>query len=142
MGHLRSEEENNVSYQQLLGIPFKFRGRDRSGTDCLGLVWMYLRSRGIRIPDGDGLPMDQDIQPDYLDRALDALSRSFDSVAYPQANDIILMKLPGGYTHMGVMVDEENMLHVLKDRPSGLEPIEKYRRRVVAIFRPRVWRLF
>ena len=131
-----------MSYQQFLGIPFKFRGRDRTGTDCLGLVWMYLRSRGIRIPDGDGLSMDQDLQPDYLERALEALSRSMESVAYPQANDIVLMKLPGGYTHMGVMVDEENMLHVLKDKPSGLEPIEKYRRRVVAIFRPRTWRLF
>ncbi|MGE5580455.1 MAG: NlpC/P60 family protein [Bacillota bacterium] len=129
-------------YQQFLGIPFKFRGRDRSGTDCLGLVWMYLRSKGIRIPDGDGLPMEKDLQPDYLDRAIEGLSRCCESVAQPQANDIILMKLPGGYTHMGVMVDEENMLHVLKDRPSGLEPVQKYRRRVVAIFRPKRWRLF
>jgi len=103
---------------------------------------MYLRSKGIRIPDGDGLPMEEDLQPDYLERALDGLSGVCESVAYPQANDIILMNLPGGYTHLGVMVDEENMLHVLKDRPSGLEPIQKYRRRVVAIFRPKAWRLF
>jgi hypothetical protein len=37
---------------------------------------------------------------------------------------------------MGVMVDDFNMLHVLKDRPSGLEPALKYGRRVVAVFRP------
>jgi len=131
-----------VFYQQFLGIPFKFKGRDRSGTDCLGLVWMYLRSRGFHMPDSDGLPMERDNQPDYLDRAINALSQLFESVAYPQANDIILMRLPGGYTHMGVMVDDENMLHVLKDRPSSLEPIEKYKRRVVAIFRPKPRRFF
>jgi cell wall-associated NlpC family hydrolase len=131
-----------VFYQQFLGIPFKFKGRDRNGADCLGLVWMYLRARGFHIPDSDGLPMERDNQPDYLDRAIDALSQLFESVAYPQANDIILMRLPGGYTHMGVMVDDERMLHVLKDRPSSLEPVEKYRRRVVAIFRPKPRRFF
>jgi len=132
-----------VSYQDLLGIPFKFRGRDKDGVDCLGLVWLYLRSKGFRIPDTDGLPMESDAQPDYLDRAISALSQFCDSVAYPQEDDIILMKLPGGYTHFGVMVDDYNMLHVLKNRPSALDPVQKYRRRIVAIFRPRQkWHLF
>lgn len=126
-----------MSYQAFLGIPFKFTGRDRRGVDCLGLVWAYLRYRGIRIPDTDGLPMEADHQPDYLKRAIDGLARCCDSVESPQPNDIILMRLPGGYTHLGVMVDADNMLHVLKDRPSGVEPILKYKRRVVAIFRPR-----
>lgn len=126
-----------MSYGEFTGIPFSFRGRDRRGVDCLGLVWLYLRSRGIHIPDADGLPMEHDLQPDYLDRAVAGLSRFCDSAAYPEENDIILMKLPGGYTHLGVMVDNARMLHVLKDRPSGLEPVMKYRRRVVAIFRPR-----
>ncbi len=128
--------------EQFYGIPFKFKGRDRTGTDCLGLVWMYLRSKGIRLPDTDGLPMEADRQPDYMERAIHGLSEYCESVPLPQANDIILMRLPGGYTHMGVMVDEENMLHLLKDRPSGLEPVQKYRRRVVAIFRPKALRLF
>ena len=132
-----------MSYQELTGIPFKFRGRDRDGVDCLGLVWLYLRSKGIHIPDTDGLPMESDVQPDYLDRAINALSRFCESVAYPEENDIILMKLPGGYTHLGVMVDDSNMLHVLKNRPSALDPVMKYRRRIVAIFRPKQrWRLF
>lgn len=108
----------------------------------MGLVWMYLRSKAFRIPDGDGLPMEEDLEPDYLEWVLDALSQVCESVAYPQANDIILMKLPGGYTYLGAMVHEENMLHVLKDRPSGLEPIQMYRRRVAAVFRSKTWRLF
>lgn len=131
-----------MSCEQFCGIPFRFMGRDRSGADCLGLVWLYLRSKGIHIPDSDGLPMEEDVQPDYLERAIGGLSKVCDSVAYPQENDIILLRLPGGYTHFGVMVDDSNMLHVLKNRPSGLEPVMKYRRRVVAIFRPRQKRRF
>lgn len=125
-----------MTHEEFTGIPFLFRGRDKTGVDCLGLVSLYLRSRGLYIPDDDGLPMEHDRQPDFMDRIIDALPKYCDQVEDVQPNDIILMRLPGGYTHMGVMVDDFNMLHVLKDRPSGLEPVLKYGRRVVAVFRP------
>lgn len=124
-----------MSYEQFLGIPFKFRGRSRRGVDCLGLVWMYLRSRGFAFPDRDGLPMVQEAQRDYLSRAVAMLEKLGTQVDEPQTDDIVLMRLPGGYTHLGVMVDDVNMLHVLKDRPSATEPIMKFRRRIVGIYR-------
>ncbi len=125
-----------MPYREFLNIPFKFRGRDKRGTDCLGLMWMYLKARGYVIPDRDGLPMLHDNQEDYLERAIQGLQKIGEQVSVPQEDDIVLMRLPGGYTHIGVMVDSDHMLHVLKDRPSGVEPIMKYRRRIVAVFRP------
>lgn len=125
-----------MTYKDFIGIPFKFRGRGKEGVDCLGLIHLYLKARGYCVPDGDGLPMTADRQPDYMERAMEALSRCCDQVEEIHPDDILLMRLPGGYTHMGVMVDDFNMLHVLKDRPSGLEPALKYARRVVAVFRP------
>lgn len=125
-----------MTYKDFIGIPFRFRGRSMDGVDCLGLVVMYLRTRGFYIPDRDHLPMTHDRQPDYMDRAIEALSKYCVRVEEILPDDILLMRLPGGYTHMGVMVDDFNMLHVLKDRPSGLEPALKYGRRVVAVFRP------
>jgi hypothetical protein len=80
--------------------------------------------------------MMEDKQEDYPARALEALRRIGTEVEFPQTDDIVLMNLPGGYTHLGVMVDEWRMLHVLKDRPSALEPVAKYRRRIVGVFRP------
>jgi cell wall-associated NlpC family hydrolase len=126
----------SVPYHEYLNIPFKFRGRDKQGTDCLGLMWMYLRSRGYVIPDRDGLPMLHDNQEDFLERAIKGLQKIGEQVNVPQNDDIVLMNLPGGYTHIGVVVSNDQMLHVLKDRPSVVEPIRKYRRRIVAIFRP------
>ena len=125
-----------MPFQNLLNIPYKFLGRDKNGTDCLGLVYMYFKSEGINIPDCDGLPMMQDRQPDYMERAISALSRICTRVNVPQKHDIILMSLPGGYVHLGVMVDDTYMLHVLKDRPSMLVPVRKYRMRIVGVFRP------
>lgn len=132
----RDEEAVHVSYHEFLGIPFKFLGRDHSGVDCLGLIWLYLRSRGYAIPDSDGLPMLEDKQEDYPARAMEALRKIGTEVEFPQADDVVLMNLPGGYTHLGVMVDEWRMLHVLKDRPSALELVTKYRRRIAGVFRP------
>lgn len=126
-----------MNLDSFLGIPYKFKGRDRQGIDCLGLVWLYLREKGIFIPDDDGLPMLEESQSDYLDRVLKALARAAEKVAVPQADDIVVMRLPGGYTHMGVMADNQHMLHVLINRPSGLTPIKRYKHHIVAIYRPR-----
>lgn len=125
--------------KRFIGIPYKFTGRDLNGVDCLGLVVLYLRSKGFKIPDGDNLPMKEEVQPDYLERVLsglDKIGQRLDlSNEEPKENDIVVMRLPHGYVHLGVMVDGQNMLHVLKDRPSGLSPLSRFRSRVVAIYR-------
>jgi cell wall-associated NlpC family hydrolase len=125
-----------MDLNSFIGIPYKFRGRDKTGIDCLGLVWLYLKERGIFIPDTDGLPMVEEAQTDYLERVLRSLDKVAARVDTPQSDDIVIMRLPGGYTHLGVMTDNYNMLHVLLDRPSALVPVRKYRSRIVAIFRP------
>jgi cell wall-associated NlpC family hydrolase len=33
------------------GVPFKHRGRDRSGVDCAGLVWCAYAEAGVVMPD-------------------------------------------------------------------------------------------
>ncbi len=126
-----------MDLNSFIGIPYKFKGRDKAGIDCLGLVWLYLKESGIFIPDTDGLPMVKEAQTDYMERVLTSLDKVAEKVdTPPQSNDIVVMKLPGGYTHLGVMADNYNMLHVLLDRPSALVPVRKYRNRIVAIFRP------
>jgi len=125
-----------MDLNSFIGIPYRFRGRDKTGIDCLGLVWLYLKERGIFIPDTDGLPMVEEVQTDYMERVLTSLDKVAARVDTPQSDDIVVMKLPGGYTHLGVMADNHNMLHVLLDRPSALVPVRKYRSRIAAIFRP------
>lgn len=121
--------------EKLVGIPYKFKGRGFDGVDCLGLVWLYFRSKGIPFPDGDGLPIEEESHPDYVKRALDALNRIARPVSNPQADDIVVMRFPGGYVHLGVMIDEKNMLHVVKGQPSSITPLRRFRFRIVGIYR-------
>lgn len=121
--------------KELTGIPYKFGGRDFEGVDCLGLVWLYFRRKGLEFPDSDGLPLEGEVHPDYLERvtrALDAIARP---VSEPKEDDIVVMRLPGGYVHLGVMVDDVRMLHVLKGRPSCVVPLRRFRSRIVSIYR-------
>ena len=65
-------------------------------------MWLYLKERGIFIPDTDGLPMVEEAQTDYMERVLTSLDSGC-RVDTPQSDDIVVMKLPGDYTHLGVM---------------------------------------
>ena len=40
-----------IQYRDLIGVPFKNRGRDMDGFDCYGLVQEMYRRYGISIPD-------------------------------------------------------------------------------------------
>ena len=40
-----------IKYDDLLGVPFKAHGRDKSGMDCYGLVLECLRREGKSLPD-------------------------------------------------------------------------------------------
>lgn len=38
-------------YEDLIGVPFKYGGRDKSAFDCYGLVAYLLSKDGVNIPD-------------------------------------------------------------------------------------------
>ena len=120
--------------QDFLGIPYRLNGRDRSGTDCLGLVLMYLRSLGLNPPDGDGRPIGPDWRREAEARISAWLSQHARRVNQPAAGDIAVFRLPGGTMHLGVMADGQNVLHVLEDKPSMLTPLPRCHR-LVGLYR-------
>ena len=124
-----------MAVSDFLGIPYRLNGRDRSGTDCLGLVLMYLCSLGMKPPYGDGLPIDADWRQKAETRLTSWFSRHARAVPTPAQGDVALFRTRDGTMHLGVMVDGESVLHILEDRASMLTPLRRLRRMLVGVYR-------
>jgi hypothetical protein len=42
---------SKIEYSDLIGVPYKLNGRDKTGFDCYGLVHEMFKRNGITLPD-------------------------------------------------------------------------------------------
>jgi cell wall-associated NlpC family hydrolase len=123
-----------------VGIPFVDGGRGRDGLDCWGLVRLVLRERfGAEVPD---LEVTGGTCPPAAvgEAAVSELPRWREIRAgQERPGDVVLLRLNGHPTHVGVVVLRGTMLHCLAGCDSCVEhylgPL--WSRRLVGIYR---WR--
>lgn len=125
-----------------VGIPFALHGRDRTGLDCWGLVCLvYREAFGITLPSfGDQYGRELDA----AERAhVAAIVRGEAGTWHPiapgteRAGDVIVFRMLGAESHLGVVVNGGHFLHA---RPGTDSCIESYRsptwaRRVAGFWR-------
>jgi cell wall-associated NlpC family hydrolase len=118
-----------VWWRSYVGIPFKERGRDRSGCDCWGLVRLVLaEQKGIRLPAFDGRyesVRDRDLVQS-IRREFAPLCRR---IEVPEPMDIVLFDFSAGALHVGLVVDPQHMLHVEEGKKTVREAMRKYANR-------------
>jgi cell wall-associated NlpC family hydrolase len=113
-----------------LGIPFKANGRDRSGLDCWGLVWLIYKERhGVELPRFDQYAGVDDVG------GIDALAPECLSLWTP-ATEMVegvvgYFKLPAGRTHVGLYLPEDLLLHADVGPESCIVPVSRYARWLV-----------
>lgn len=122
-----------------VGIPFRDRGRDRSGVDCWGLVWLlYAEEFGLALPAFDD---DYDDTGDALAIAgIYAIERTeWVEQSSPHPGDVVMIRLLSIPCHVGVIVDPRTFLHSVEGRSSCLERLTSpaWRRRVLGFYRHR-----
>lgn len=120
-----------------IGIPYKLNGRDFSGIDCLGLVWLYLRDQGIVFPDGDNLPIDENWQESAESRFIKGLDAIAERVEAPQKNDVVLIHCLRQTAHIGVMINSQELLHSPDESGSQTNLLSNYGKHRILGF----WRL-
>ena len=106
---------------EYIEIPFKVHGRDETGLDCWGLVYLiYLEQFGIELPLYDN---------DYTNiKDTNHLSKLYEhGVNNPdigwlsilrgqeQYGDVFLLPLAGRHTHVAICVEPGLMIHIVKD---------------------------
>ncbi len=112
----------------LVGLPWRVRGRSIEGVDCWGLAWLAWRTNGIDVPS---------YAEDYVDEREAA---EIDSLIAMKAVygpwqpidpgcevelDLLVFRCASASSHVGVVVGKGMMLHIMEN---GESCVESYRR--------------
>lgn len=123
-----------------VGLPWRERGRDRTGIDCWGLVRLVLLDQcRIDLPsyaEDYASPLEQAEVAALIEGRPAGLVGQV-SPGCEQPFDLILLRDGGLPSHVGIVAAPRLMLHVRRGQDSAVEPYDGalWRSRVVGFYR-------
>jgi cell wall-associated NlpC family hydrolase len=109
-----------------IGLPFKDHGRDRDGLDCWGLVRLVLAEQFSLALPSYTREYERTTQVANISKLIErelALIWSPVEKTEAQLGDIIILRMRGKPMHVGLVLDDEHMLHI---EPGINSAIERY----------------
>lgn len=126
-----------MDLNEYVGLPYVRGGRDRSGIDCWGLVRLvHAEQYGNELPSfADAY--DLATERDRLAELIAQQKEAWHPVAEPRAGDVIVLRIEGAESHLGLVVEPGRMLHALSGAGSVIEPYAsaKWAHRISGFFR-------
>jgi hypothetical protein len=107
-----------VDVPDLVGLPYKLHGRDESGLDCFGLIWLIAKRNGTPIKD----PVYKGFDPSLVKLANYAGLKQIDNFE----TECVLEIEKDGRLHLGYSIDEERMIHCTHNEGVIVENIKNY----------------
>jgi sulfur carrier protein ThiS len=124
-----------MNFEKYIGIPFLEKGRDASGVDCWGLVRLiYKQEYDIALPS---FVEDYTLSDDARIGELFAqYKEGWAPLTQPTVGCVVLFRMFGTESHIGVVVDNSHFIHVREGRDSVIESLEsaKWSKRVVGYY--------
>lgn len=120
-----------------IGIPYKENGRDFDGIDCWGLARLvYKEELGIELPS---FAEEYDVGDtrEYLQELIAQHKEGWEPVDTPSKGTMVLFKILGNESHVGVAVSETHFVHARDGYDSSLESFSSagWKSRIVGYYK-------
>lgn len=110
-----------VNYVDLLGKSFKYGACGPDSYDCKGLLMELFKRRGMFFPYYESSP-DPAIQSQ---RFVEGLAQYACPIDKPEAGCLVMFRVvPHCVSHIGMMLDELNFIHITKGTRVSVERID------------------
>lgn len=118
-----------------VGIPYRIGARGPDAVDCAGLVMKFYRERlGIELPDffyGDDISREE--MAGFADRGMK--SGQWSLVDQPQFGDVLVFRMFGQPTHVGIYIGGGDFLHSIEGKDSCIERLSTWYARLIGVLR-------
>lgn len=120
----------------LIGIPYQEHGRTLSGSDCMGIVYLFNRKLGKQVPDYR-TEYASSIDPEAVNQVVEQHQSEWLEVEEPEVGDLLLFCIRGWPVHVGVYIGGNRFLHSLKGCNSCIERLNSitWNRRLKKVLR-------
>jgi cell wall-associated NlpC family hydrolase len=117
----------------LVGIPYKIRGRDKNGMDCLGLAIEVLRRGGITLKD----VFYEDTETETNKRIMESMEASIPNTKLegPEKNCIIEFIVFGQPSHIGVYLGDGEFIHASRQFGVVVDKLHRWQSKVKGYYR-------
>ena len=132
-----------MSFREYIGIPFKYGGRDKKGTDCWGIVVIiYKEKLGIDIFDMADYTASVESSSKFY-KSISEFHKQWQQIEIDtnklQKYDIILFALDEKHkdipTHIAVYVDFNKIIHCTEYMPVSITRLNRWVHRVHSAYR-------
>ena len=123
-------------YNKYIGIPYKDGGRDENGLDCWGLVRLvYKEQYNIDLPSFTShysTAKDRELINELISRH----KEGWEKTTEPVEGSVVLMRVLGTETHVGVYLGNNAMLHIREGVHAIIEPVDTttWKNRIVGYY--------
>ena len=123
-------------WNKYIGLPYQDKGRDANGIDCWGLVRLvYKEEFNVELPSFTDEYVSE--TRDSIQELISIQKESWEKTDTPEAGDVIVFRILGLDSHVGIYIGNNKFLHALENHSSVIESLDSvhWKNRVSGIFK-------